>query len=220
MKETGPIAGIDCENTMTKINCVEGTDDQSITKIFMKESIIVHFRTMEIGENIKIIIKTNIGIKNSMTIVNPIIWIILIVEIGHVTKTGYIIEKDSETTVEVSIKRKDKYKRSRVYYEDVFGNIHGMDKFECQFRNDNYDIIRGRPKEKPCSCGDQSCDSFYSELKKWYSRTIAVDMQDLHNSPTNIVDELELSDIHLIEQYTLDKEEMEAQEMEECIVEL
>ena len=45
-------------------------------------------------------------------------------------------------------------------------------------------------------------------------------MQDLHNLPTNIVDELELSDIHLIEQYILDKEEMEAQEMEECIVEL
>ena len=36
--------------------------------------------------------------------------------------------------------------------------------------------------------------------------------------PTNIVDELELSDICLIEQYILDKEEMEAQEMEECIV--
>ena len=45
-------------------------------------------------------------------------------------------------------------------------------------------------------------------------------MQDLHNLPTNIVDELELSDIHLIEQYILEKEEMEAQEMEGCIVEL
>ena len=56
--------------------------------------------------------------------------------------------------------------------------------------------------------------------KKWYSSTVAADVQDLHNLPTNIVDELELSDIHLIEQYILDKEEMEAQEMEECIVEL
>ena len=45
-------------------------------------------------------------------------------------------------------------------------------------------------------------------------------MQDLHNLPTNIVDELELSDIHLIEQYILGKEEMEAQEMEESVVEL
>ena len=35
-----------------------------------------------------------------------------------------------------------------------------------------------------------------------------------------IVDELELSDIHLIEQYILNEEEMEAQKMEECIVEL
>ena len=75
-------------------------------------------------------------------------------------------------------------------------------------------------------------DSFYSELKKLYSSTVAVDVQDipyftvvidvqdLHNLPTNIVDELELSDIHLIEQYILNKEEMDAQEMEECIVEL
>ena len=29
-----------------------------------------------------------------------------------------------------------------------------------------------------------------------------------------------MSDIHLIEKYILDKEEIEAQEMEECIVEL
>ena len=45
-------------------------------------------------------------------------------------------------------------------------------------------------------------------------------MQDLHNLSTKIIDELELSDICLIEQYILDKEEKEAQEMEECIVEL
>ena len=50
--------------------------------------------------------------------------------------------------------------------------------------------------------------------------TVEVNVQDLHNLPTKITDELELSDICLIEQYILDKEEMEAQEMEECIVEL
>ena len=107
-----------------------------------------------------------------------------------------------------------------------------MDKYEYQFRNDRYEIIRGRPKEKPCSHGDQSFDNCYLELKKLYSSTVAVDVQnipyftvgidvqDLHNLPTNIVDELELSDIHLIEQYILNKEEMEAQEMKECIVKL
>ena len=95
-----------------------------------------------------------------------------------------------------------------------------MDKYECQFRNDKYEIIRGRPKEKLCSHGDQSCDSFYSELKKWYSSRVAIDVQDLHNLPTNIVDGLELSDIHLIEQYILEKEEMETQEMEKYFVEL
>ena len=84
-----------------------------------------------------------------------------------------------------------------------------MDKYECQFRNDRYEIIRGRPKEKPCSGDYQSCDSFDSELKKLYSNTVVVDGQDLHNLPTNIVDELELSDICLIEQYILEKEEME-----------
>ena len=49
--------------------------------------------------------------------------------------------------------------------------------------------------------------------------TVEVDVQDLQDLPTKIIDELELSDIHLIEEYILNKEEMEAQEMEECIVE-
>ena len=59
MKEIGPIAGIDHENTMTEISHAEGTDHQSITEIIMKEN----FRTMEIGENIKRVIKTSIGKK-------------------------------------------------------------------------------------------------------------------------------------------------------------
>ena len=58
MKEISPIAGIDRKNTMTKLSHAEGTDHQGITKIIMKESII-HFRTMEIGENIKRVIKTS-----------------------------------------------------------------------------------------------------------------------------------------------------------------
>ena len=48
MKEISPIAGIDCENTMTKISHAEGTDHQG---------------TIEIGENIKRVIKTSIGKK-------------------------------------------------------------------------------------------------------------------------------------------------------------
>ena len=63
MKVIAPMAGIDCKNTMTKISHAEGTDHQGITKIIMKESIIIHFRTMEIGENIKRVIKTSIGKK-------------------------------------------------------------------------------------------------------------------------------------------------------------
>ena len=63
MKEIGPIAGINHENTMTKISHAEGTDHQGITKMIMEESIIIHFRTMEIRENIKRIIKTSIGKK-------------------------------------------------------------------------------------------------------------------------------------------------------------
>ena len=41
----------------------KGTDHQDITKIIMKESIIIHFKTIEIGENIKKVIKTIIGKK-------------------------------------------------------------------------------------------------------------------------------------------------------------
>ena len=85
---------------MTKIYQADGTDHQSIAKIIMKGSIIVHFRTMEIGENIKIIIKTNIGMKISMIVIDLMIWIVLMVEIGH------IVEIDHKTTVEMSIRRK------------------------------------------------------------------------------------------------------------------
>ena len=63
MKEIGPITGIDCKNPMTKISHAEGRDHQGIKEIIMKESIIIHFRTMEIGENIKRVIKTSIGKK-------------------------------------------------------------------------------------------------------------------------------------------------------------
>ena len=59
MKEIGPIAGTGCENTMTGMNHTEGIDHQSITKMIMKESIITHFRTMEVEEIINIIIRTN-----------------------------------------------------------------------------------------------------------------------------------------------------------------
>ena len=50
--------------------------------------------------------------------------------------------------------------------------------------------------------------------------TVEVDMQDLQDLPTKIIDELELSDICLIEKYILDKEDIEAQETDKCIVEL
>ena len=66
MKEIGPIAGKDCQNT---------------TKMIIKDRIIVLFRTMEVGENRKIIIiRTNIGTEIS------------IVEIDHMTEMIHIVE--------------------------------------------------------------------------------------------------------------------------------
>ena len=58
MKEIGPIAGIDSENTVTEINHAEGRDHQGVIKIIIKESII-HFTTMEIRENIKTALRTS-----------------------------------------------------------------------------------------------------------------------------------------------------------------
>ena len=66
---------------------------------------------MEIGENIKIIIKTNIGITIFMIVVDPMIWMILMVEICHIAETGHIAEIDCKTTVEMSIRRKIIYIR-------------------------------------------------------------------------------------------------------------
>ena len=49
MEEISLITGTDDENTVTEMNHTQGIDCQSITKIIMKEIIIIHFRTMEIG---------------------------------------------------------------------------------------------------------------------------------------------------------------------------
>ena len=106
MKEISPIVGTDHENTMTEINYAKGIEYQSITKTIMKEIIIIHFRTMEIGENIKIVIRTNIGIKISMIMIYPMIWTIFMVETGHIVETSHIVEIDCETTVEMSRRRK------------------------------------------------------------------------------------------------------------------
>ena len=70
MKEIGLIAGIGCKNT---------------TKMTIKENIIAILKTREIGEIIKIVIKTNIGMKISMIV------IILMVEIGHMNETDHTI---------------------------------------------------------------------------------------------------------------------------------
>ena len=124
MKDIGPIPGIDHKNTMTEINHTEGIDCQSITKMIMKESIVIHFRTMEIGEIIKIVIKTSIGMKISMTMIDTMIQITLMIEVEdtketghtlqidymtemiHIVETGHIVEIDCETTVEMSIRKK------------------------------------------------------------------------------------------------------------------
>ena len=80
------------------INIIIGTS--------MKEGFIIHFRTLEIEKILKIVMKTSIGMKISMIVIDLMIWMILMVEIGHIVETGYIVEIDHETTVEMSIRRK------------------------------------------------------------------------------------------------------------------
>ena len=86
MKVIGPIAGIDSKNTMTEIYYAKGIDLWSIIKMSMKEGFIIHFRTMEIGKNIKIVMKTSTGMKISMIVIDLMIQIIPKVEIGHMTE--------------------------------------------------------------------------------------------------------------------------------------
>ena len=54
-------------------------------------------RNMEIGENIKIVIKTNIGMKISMIMIDLMIQIIPKVEIGHIVETGTSHKNTKET---------------------------------------------------------------------------------------------------------------------------
>ena len=85
-------------------------------KITIKRRIITISRTREIGENIKIIIKINIGINHeiSMIVIDLMIQMILIIERGHMTETnhtketihiveiGLIVEIDCEAIIKIS----------------------------------------------------------------------------------------------------------------------
>ena len=81
MKEIDHTVEIDCKITMKEIGPMVGIDCQYTTKMTIKERIIVLFRTIEIGQNIKIIIKTNIRMKSSMIEIDLMTEMILIVEI-------------------------------------------------------------------------------------------------------------------------------------------
>ena len=92
---------------------------------------------------------------------------------------------------------------------EVVGN--GKELIESIEEIDVYDMVEMQ---------DLSYSTVAVDVQNMPYFTVEVDVQDLQDVPTKIIDELELSDIHLIEKYILDKEEIEAQEMEECIVEL
>ena len=144
---------------MTEISHADGRDGQGITNIFMKESIIIHFRTMEIGENIKIVMKTSIGMKISMIVIDLMIWIILIVETGH------IVEIDCKTTVEMSIRKKVIYKRRfRDYYEEAYKDRHNRNKYKHQYRNESYNLGRDRSREKQHECNARKTP-YFSKLE-------------------------------------------------------
>ena len=54
------------------------------------------------------------------------------------------------------------------YVNEYNDSYRDRNKYKHQYRNDRYDKIRGRLKEKPCSHGDTKCDSSYSELEELY----------------------------------------------------
>ena len=67
---------------------------------------------MVVGKDIKIVMKTSIGMKISMKVIDPMIGTVLIIkkdymaEMIHIVETGNIVEIDCKTTVEMSIRRK------------------------------------------------------------------------------------------------------------------
>ena len=146
-------------------------------------------------------------------------------EINYITQI-LTVEIHHETSVEMSIRRKIRDIREGLEIIMKTSMRTGMVGINTNTNTEmtNMTKDKDRLKEKHCSHGDKSFNSFYSELEELYSSipyfTVEVNVQDPHNLPTKVIAELGWSDIHLIEQYILDKEEMEAQELEECIVEL
>ena len=160
MKEIGPIAEIDCENAMTEINHAEGRDCQGITKMITKENFIIHFRTIKIGENIKRVIKTSVGMKISMIVIDLMIWTSLIVETGH------IVEIDLKTTVEMSIRKKIINIREGLEIIMKMSMRTGMIgiKYKHQYRNESYNLGRDRSREKQHECNARKTP-YFSKLE-------------------------------------------------------
>ena len=131
MKEIGPMVGIDCQNT---------------TKMTIKERIIALFRTMERGENIKIIkiiiIRTNVRIKFYMIEIDHM------TEMIHVVEIGLLVEIGHKTIIEMSIKRKVINIREGLENEDAYEDRHSRNKYKHQYRNDSYDRSRSRSRKK------------------------------------------------------------------------
>ena len=111
---------------MTEINHAEGRDCQGITKMIMKESIIIHFWTMEIRENIKRVIKTSIGDENFYDSNRS-----FDMDNSHSRDRSYSRDRLQYYCRDVYKEENHKYKRgSRDYYEDAYEDRHGKDKYK------------------------------------------------------------------------------------------
>ena len=146
MKEIGPISKLNCKNTMTKINHAEWTDHQSITKMIMKEGIIIHFRTLEIGENTNIIIKTSIGMKISMIVIDTDNS--QGIDRACYRNRSYSRDRLQDYCRDVYKEENHKYKRrSRDYYEDAYKDRYNRNKYKHQYRNESYNLSRDKSRE-------------------------------------------------------------------------
>ena len=158
MKEIGPIAGIDCKNTMTEINHAEGRDCQGITEMTIKESIIIHFRTMEIGENIRRVIKyRDENFHDSDRSYD--------MDDSHSRDRSYSRDRLRDYHRDVYKEDNHKYKRrSRVYYGDAYEDRHDRDKYKHQYRNESYNLGRDISREKQCECNARK-NPYFSKLE-------------------------------------------------------
>ena len=126
----------------------------------MKESIIIHFRAMEIKRKYKESYKDKYRDQHFYDSDRS-----YDMDNSHSRDRSYSRDRSQDYCRDVYKKENHKYKRrSRDYYEDAYEDRHDRDKYKHQYRNESYNLGRDRSREKQHECNARKTP-YFSKLE-------------------------------------------------------